>query len=354
VKKKIIYLVLCVVLILIVGFCALYIINNKSVLFSYCGEENNSPKESYSAIMCSAKNFDGENLEIVLDDENNTVVKLAVKKESLIEKLSQMQLESIYGVQTRAFIPDDAVTRKFHEAEIDTVQLLTDYDGYEKYFEIIDISSYHKPSFVGTVLEETTEYMIVEPVPNKADGDMGDRVKIEYGTDHYDYVYGKGRRVVIYYYPNEAEETADGMKLIKSDDISTEGFREFELEVEPSHDKQKKLILSNDDIKNFTSFGHISNTNLYYYGLENVMITIKGFTMPLDFALENGRITLDGIIAKCNKDVFDGVIEDLVYDDGGSKVYKYPQYTIIKYHTLEGNSDVYIGSREMGIEVKDK
>lgn len=211
----------------------------------------------------------------------------------------------------------------------------------------------YKNSFVGKVLEETTSYMIVKPIEDKADGDMGEKVKVEYGTDHYDYLFGKGRMVVIYF-EGKLEETNDGMKLVKSDDISTEGFREFELEVEPSTEKQKKLVLSGDDIQNFVSFGHMSDTNLYYYGVDKVLITIKGFTMPLETALEKGRITLDGIVANCNMDVMNGVLEELVYKDGGSQVYKYPEYTIIKYHTIDGNRDVYIGSTDMDIHVKDK
>ena len=103
----------------------------------------------------------------------------------------------------------------------------------------------HKNSFVGKVLEETTSYMIVEPIEDKADGDMGEKVKVEYGTDHYDYFYGIGRMVVIYF-EGKLEETNDGMKLVKSDDISTEGFREFELEVETSAEKQKRLALSDE------------------------------------------------------------------------------------------------------------
>ena len=211
----------------------------------------------------------------------------------------------------------------------------------------------YKNSFVGKVLEETTSYMIVEPIEDKADGDMGEKVKVEYGTDHYDYFYGIGRMVVIYF-EGKPEEADNGMKLVKSDDISTEGFREFELEVEPSTDKQKKLALSGDDIQSFVSFGQMSDTNLYYYGIDKVLITIKGFTMPLETALEKGRITLNGIIANCNMDVMNGVLEELVYKDGGSQVYKYPNYTIIKYHTIDGNRDVYIGSTDMDIHIADK
>ena len=211
----------------------------------------------------------------------------------------------------------------------------------------------YKNSFVGKVLEETTSYMIVKPIEDKADGDMGEKVKVEYGTDHYDYLFGKGRMVVIYF-EGKPEETNDGMKLVKSDDISTEGFREFELEVETSTEKQKRLALSGDDIQSFVSFGHMSDTNLYYYGVDKVLITIKGFTMPLETALEKGRITLDGIVANCNKDVMNGTLEELVYKDGGSQVYKYPEYTIIKYHTIDGNRDVYIGSTDMDIHIADK
>ena len=208
-------------------------------------------------------------------------------------------------------------------------------------------------SFVGKVLEETTTYMIVEPANDEYERTVAEKIKIEYGTDHIDYLYGTGRMVVIYY--KGKINTDDGkMSSIKTDDISVEGFREFELEVKPSTEKQKRLTLSGDDIQNFVSFGQMSDTNLYYYGIDKVLITIKGFTMPLETALEKGRITLDGIVANCNKDVMDGVLEELVYKDGGSQVYKYPEYTIIKYHTIDGNRDVYIGSTDMDIHVKDK
>ncbi len=218
--------------------------------------------------------------------------------------------------------------------------------------EEVELSEYEN-SFVGTVLEETTTYMIVAPVEDKADFDMGDKVKVEYGTDHIDYLYGKGRMVVIYF-DGKPQKAEDGTIIIKSDDISTEGFREFELVTEPSKEKEKKLILSSDDINGFTSFGHISDTNLYYYGLDKVMITIKGFTMPLETALEKGRITLHGLIIKANQDVMDGVIPEIIYKDGGSQVYKYPNYTIIKYHTISGNRDIYIGSSDMDIQIANK
>lgn len=70
--------------------------------------------------------------------------------------------------------------------------------------------------------------------------------------------------------------------------------------------------------------------------------------------MEEGRITLNGIISNCNQDVQNGVIEELVYKDGDSHTYKYPKYTIIKYHTLDGNRDVHIGSTDMNIGIANK
>ena len=224
----------------------------------------------------------------------------------------------------------------------------------ESSVSVLQFEMYNKKSFLAEILEESPSSMIVEPVYEKMDAYIGEKVRIEYGTVHYDYLYGVGRRVVIYY-QGEPEEIEDGMKLIKSDDISTEGFREFKLEVKPSEEKVKKEIAERTPPTDSSGRRWIyGNSALYYYGVENVLITIKGWTMPLEKALEEGRITLNGIIAKCNQDIAGGVIDELVYKDGGSQVYKYPEYTIVKYHTLDGNDDMYIGTPDIDIHVKDK
>ncbi len=71
--------------------------------------------------------------------------------------------------------------------------------------------------------------------------------------------------------------------------------------------------------------------------------------MPLEDALKSGKITIDGIIAKANNDNKNNLIQSDMYKDGGSMVYKYNDYTIIKMHTVNGNRDVYIGAPEMNI-----
>ena len=209
-------------------------------------------------------------------------------------------------------------------------------------------------SFVGTVIEETTSYMVVEPAHDEYEKTVADRIKIEYGTDHIDYLYGTGRMVVIYYKGDI--NTADGnMASIKSDDISTEGFREWEMKVVPSNEPNNKKIMEKTQLHDSDTTSHwYKQYNLYYHGLEDVIITVDGEKHSLAHALKRGKITMSAILAKANQDVSDGVIQDLRYKDGGSAVFKYPDYTIVKYHTLDGNDDMYIGTPDIGIDVKDK
>ena len=209
-------------------------------------------------------------------------------------------------------------------------------------------------SFVGKVIEETTTYMIIEPEKDEYERTVAEKIKIEYGTDHLDYLYGTGRLVVIYYKGDI--NTADGnMASIKSDDISTEGFREWEMKVVPSNEPNNKKIMEKTQPHDSDTTSHwYKQYNLYYHGLEDVIITVDGEQHSLAHALKRGKITMSAILAKANQDVADGVIEEISYDDGGSSVFKYPDYTIVKYHTLDGNDDMYIGTPDIGIDVKNK
>ena len=216
------------------------------------------------------------------------------------------------------------------------------------------VDSNDEQSFVGKVIEETTTYMIVEPAKDEYERTVAEKIKIEYGTDHLDYLYGTGRLVVIYY--KGEINTDDGkMTSIKSDDISTEGFREWGMKVVPSNEQISKKIYDKAKPHDGDTTSHwYKQYNLYYHGLEDVIITVDGEQHSLAHALKRGKFTMSAILAKANRDVADGVIQDLRYEDGGSAVFKYPDYTIVKYHTLDGNDDMYIGTPDIGIDVKNK
>ncbi len=194
-------------------------------------------------------------------------------------------------------------------------------------------------SFVGTILEETTTYMIVEPNKDEIERKSADKIKINYGTDHIDYLYGIGRKVVIYYTGYIMESYP---AQINTDKISTDGYEDFKIEVKLSDKIETKKILNNKDLSSDKQ-----DYNLYFYGLDEVNVNVDNKTMPLEDALKSGKITIQGIIQKANKDEKDGKIKAKMYKDGGSMEYNYENYSIIKVHKLDGNKDVYIGIPSM-------
>ncbi|MCL2860094.1 MAG: hypothetical protein FWF46_05975 [Oscillospiraceae bacterium] len=117
-----------------------------------------------------------------------------------------------------------------------------------------------------------------------------------------------------------------------------------------NNDKSLELIVSESGTKNITKItvGDLSNKydyDIYYFGLESVYVRLADKTVDLKEALLTYKITMEEIIEKA--ETISGLIYNSVYRDGGSKIYKYETYTIIKKHTLDGNNDVYIGIPEM-------
>ncbi len=217
----------------------------------------------------------------------------------------------------------------------------------------IDMKSFiekkaQEQQFIGTVLEETTKYMVVEPNEDEEERKSADKIMVSFGTDHKDYLFGIGRKVLITY-NGEIRETYPAQ--ISSDEISTEGYPGFYLYSDEKQQTPKRTkVLNNQDI-----YENNSNYDLYYYGFENIYVNINNEEdLKLEDALKQGKVTLDAIIAKANKDLDNRVIEGNMYDDGGTTIYKYPKLTIIKSHTLEGDRDVYIGIPEMTMEVRNK
>ena len=98
------------------------------------------------------------------------------------------------------------------------------------------------------------------------------------------------------------------------------------------------------DKKNNTQYDY----NIYSYQ-GTVEIIINGKTYTLEEALKNNKITMEEIIAKANEDLNKNTITGDIYKDGGSMSYQYSNYTIIKFHTLDGNKDVYIGNKDLNI-----
>ncbi len=185
-------------------------------------------------------------------------------------------------------------------------------------------------AFLATVLEEDTTYMLVEPDKESNEYKCSDKIRIEYGTDHIDYLYGIGRKVVIYY-SGFIMETYPA--IIKTDDISTEGFRDFEISAVKSEESTERFVLKDG-----------RDVSLFYCGLDEVNITVNSETLPLEQAIKKHYVTLDALVAYANNAVRDGKASELIFEDGGSILYNFDNYAILKHHSRDGNRDVHIKS----------
>lgn len=78
-------------------------------------------------------------------------------------------------------------------------------------------------------------------------------------------------------------------------------------------------------------------------------IVLDGERLSLSKALNENKITMDEILDEVISDVKKGVAEATTIKDGGSQIYEYKKYTIVKFHSLDGNNDFYIGSSSFDI-----
>ena len=192
-------------------------------------------------------------------------------------------------------------------------------------------------SFLGKVIESGTSYIIVEPNENEEIRRTADKISIGLGK-YNDALYEVGTNVKITYNGDVRDTYPAQVKATKIEVKSAENFEILFQERSPI-DSYNKVYAILDK----------TETNKYDYTIYaydgSVNIKIDGEEYTLKEALMENKITMEEIIEKASND-FPNAIS---YDDGGSMEYHYENYTIIKLHKLDGNRDVYIGSKDMTI-----
>ena len=196
-------------------------------------------------------------------------------------------------------------------------------------------------SFFGKVIESTSTYIIVEPNEDEEERKTADKISISLGK-YNDALYEVGTNVKITYDGNIMESYPAQIKATKVEIKSADNFEILFKERQKTDSYNKKYaILDKTESDKY-------DYNIYAYnGSVNIRIDNKEYSLKQ--ALTENKITMNEIIEKANQDEKDGKIKAEMYKDGGSILYKYDNYAIIKFHTLEGNRDVYIGSKDMNI-----
>ena len=206
---------------------------------------------------------------------------------------------------------------------------------YEKRFE--EEMRNEEYSFFGKVIESTSKYIIVEPNENEGIRKSADKISIGLGENN-DALYEIGTNVKITYDGTVMESYPAQINATKIELKSADNF-EIVFKERQQTDSYNRIyaILDKSETDKY-------NYSIYAYeGSVNIVIDEQEYTLR-EALLEN-KITMEEIIAKANKDLPDAIS----YDDGGSIEYHYENYTIIKFHTLDGNRDVYIGTKNMTI-----
>lgn len=94
--------------------------------------------------------------------------------------------------------------------------------------------------------------------------------------------------------------------------------------------------------------------SVYFYDIEDVEFEYKGNIFDLKVALMNKQLLIDKVIEQAEDDAKSGKNKKEIYMDGGSIKYKYDKFSIIKYNSLDGNRDIYVGKPNMDINVLDQ
>lgn len=122
----------------------------------------------------------------------------------------------------------------------------------------------------------------------------------------------------------------------KNAEEKVESSKSFEIHFTVDNSLKENKIISKDEMD-------LYDCDIYEYG-GNANITIEGITYSLQEAIKNEKITVSEILNQAKKDEEEEKIQVEQYLDGGSIIYKYSTYNIIKCNTLSGNQDIYICS----------
>lgn len=141
-----------------------------------------------------------------------------------------------------------------------------------------------------------------------------------------------------------AEETLNKLETIIETNIHVSKEQEVKVQKDFAikfYDKKPEGIEKIQIILDKTETEQYDYSIYAYDG--NVNVRIDKEEIPLREALLQNKITMQEIIDKAEKDIPNAKL----YKDGGSIEYHYDNYTILKVNKLDGNKDIYIGTKNM-------
>ena len=126
----------------------------------------------------------------------------------------------------------------------------------------------------------------------------------------------------------------------------------------PEEKKEEKGLnfiakdLRNNDVKKVVSKGDKMSFDIYTVGM-NFTIKLDGKEYSAEDAISKGIFDEDKLIEKLEKDKEDKKCTTEMYRDSGTIIYRYKDYSIVKYNSDDDNENMYI-TKEKDLESLEK
>ena len=334
-NNKVLKIIGIIILVIIIVIGALFLIdlnrmkNNEEVLFSTWGRK-------YAPVRYEKTN----NLENNMNNNEENISNRNINEKKKIEELPQ-DYNILQAIEDKCVISVHGM-KLYNKDELDT---------------FLDKVNKNEPYSIRTISFTTEGEMIINDINfegNDVFSACCDWTRDEYTSkEDRTYKYGKFSKLVI----NDIEDSS-GIYLDNKieGDLDQCAVTYFEKNAKVINGYEFKYLFNvkrSDKVAvNKITQGELAKKydyDIYYYGLENVTINIDNEELDLKQALIDNKVTMEQIIEQAEKDKENDVINADMYKDGGTMMYWYGTYTIIKSYSLDGNRDVYIGIPEMNL-----
>lgn len=243
----------------------------------------------------------------------------------------------------------DEFIRNRLEQETSSLQIVTIENGKETHITVEFIQGQYQDE--NTLEEDNTDVINTVNMQVPSENAISDYARV---IDGYYRVTENGKEIGIYDHLDweMRKITKDNvvqivMKSNLIDVAENPVICEYSLE---SSEHQKKFELTymgrkDMGVKKIAEKNQFDNLDFGVYTIAgDVSITIEeDMVYSLEDALSQGIITVQDILDQAIEDEKYGICERAYSQDGGSTEYRYADYTILKYSTLNGNKDLVIG-----------
>ena len=157
--------------------------------------------------------------------------------------------------------------------------------------------------------------------------------------------------------PIPEEKPKDNTQIDAKEKKIKENIEEDEKDKKPEENKEKGLKFTVKDtggngVKKVSEKNSKVPFDIYTVGME-FTIELDGTSYNIKDAIAKGVLDEDKLIQKLKNDRKNGISTSEMYKDGGTIIYRYKDYSIVKYNTVDGDEDMYI-TREKDLDSLDK